>query len=92
MDYAAVANPPAVARGESQIPVAVSISVLILGGREDNMPSKVPQSHNQKKKGKSIQERRAEKRAKKAGLGSPGLRLGTGNDRSGASGGQGSHS
>ena len=57
------------------------------------MPSKVPQSHNQKKKkGKSIQERRAEKRAKKAGLGSPGLRLSSGSDRSGASGGQGSHS
>jgi hypothetical protein len=57
------------------------------------MPSKVPQSHNQKKKGKSIQERRAEKRAKKAGLDSPGLRLSSGSDKSGgASGGRGSHS
>jgi hypothetical protein len=56
------------------------------------MPSKVPQSHNQKKKGKSIQERRAEKRAKKAGLGSPGLRLSPGTDRSGAPGGRGGHS
>lgn len=55
------------------------------------MPSKVPQSHNQKKKGKSIQERRAEKRAKKAGLGSPGLRINPGSDRSSGSGGQGSH-
>ncbi len=53
------------------------------------MPSKVPQSHNQKKKGKTIQERRAEKRAKKAGLGSLGLRLSSGTDRSSASGGQG---
>ncbi len=40
------------------------------------MPSKVPQGHNQKKKGKSIQERRADKRAKKAGL-TTGLHLGT---------------
>jgi hypothetical protein len=56
------------------------------------MPSKVPQSHNQKKKGKSIQERRAEKRAKKAGLASPGLRLNPGSDRPGASGGRGGHS
>jgi hypothetical protein len=56
------------------------------------MPSKVPQSHNQKKKGKSIQEKRAEKRAKKAGLGSPGLRLSPGSERSSPSGGQGSHS
>jgi hypothetical protein len=55
------------------------------------MPSKVPQSHNLKKKGKSIQERRAEKRAKKAGLGTTGLRLSTGNDRAGPSGSQGSH-
>jgi hypothetical protein len=55
------------------------------------MPSKVPQSHNQKKKGKSIQERRAEKRAKKAGLGSPGLRISSGGDRTGTSGSQGSH-
>lgn len=47
------------------------------------MPSKVPQSHNQKKKGKSIQEKRAEKRAKKTGLESPGLRLNTASDRSG---------
>lgn len=56
------------------------------------MPSKVPQSHNQKKKGKSIQERRAEKRAKKAGLGSAGLRLSSGNDRPSSSGSQGGHS
>ena len=55
------------------------------------MPSKVPQAHNQKKKGKSIQERRAQKRAKKAGVGSPGLRLSPGHDRTGASGGQASH-
>ena len=54
------------------------------------MPSKVPQSHNQKKKGKSIQEKRAEKRAKKAGLGSPGLRL-PGTDRSSGPGGHASH-
>jgi hypothetical protein len=56
------------------------------------MPNKVPQSHNQKKKGKSIQERRAEKKVKKAGLGSRGLRLSPGGDRPGASGSQGSHS
>jgi hypothetical protein len=53
------------------------------------MPSKVPQQHNQKKKGKSIQEKRAEKRAKKSGLGSPGLRIASGGDRSA---GQGGHS
>lgn len=56
------------------------------------MPSKVPQSHNQKKKGKSIQEKRAEKRAKKAGLGSPGLRISSGGDQSSASRGPGGHS
>jgi hypothetical protein len=55
------------------------------------MPSKVPQPHNQKRKGKSIQERRAEKRAKKAGLGPAGLRLSPGSDRTGASGGHGTH-
>lgn len=55
------------------------------------MPSKVPQSHNQKKKGKSIQEKRAEKRAKKAGLGSAGLRLSSGGNPSNPSGGQGNH-
>ena len=55
------------------------------------MPSKVPQSHNQKKKGKSIQERRAAKRAKKAGIESPGLRLSSGTDRPGTSGGHGGH-
>jgi hypothetical protein len=49
------------------------------------MPGKVPQPHNQKKKGKSVQERRAEKRAKKAGLSTPGLRLTGGGDRTGAS-------
>ena len=56
------------------------------------MPGKVPQAHNQKKKGKSIQERRAEKKAKKAGIEHPGLRLGTGSDRPHTAGGQGSHS
>ncbi|HET6914592.1 MAG TPA: hypothetical protein VFH56_00730 [Acidimicrobiales bacterium] len=56
------------------------------------MPSKVPQSHNQKKKGKSIQERRAAKRAKKAGIESPGLRLNSGADRPGTPGGHGGHS
>ena len=55
------------------------------------MPGKVPQAHNQKKKGKSIQERRAEKRAKKAGTESPGLRLSTGNDRPGSTGAHTSH-
>lgn len=45
------------------------------------MPSKVPQSHNQKKKGKSLQERRAAKKAKKAGTASPGHRLHTGSAR-----------
>ena len=39
------------------------------------MPGKVPQRHNQKKKGKSVQEKRAEKRAKKAGLTGSGLHL-----------------
>jgi len=56
------------------------------------MPSKVPQSHNQKKKGKSIQEKRAAKRAKRAGIESPGLRLNSGSDRTAASGGHGGHS
>ena len=55
------------------------------------MPSKVPQPHNQKKKGKSIQERRTEKRARKAGLGSPGLRLSPGSDRTSGSGAHRSH-
>jgi hypothetical protein len=54
------------------------------------MPGKVPQPHNQKKKGKSIQERRAEKRLKKAGSGATGIRLSSGSDRTGASHG-GSH-
>lgn len=66
--------------------------VVTLVTGEEAMPSKVPQSHNQKKKGKSIQEKRAEKRAKKAGLGSPGLRLGPGSDRPNAPGGHGGHS
>ena len=30
------------------------------------MPGKIPQQHNQKKKGKSLKEKRAEKRAKHA--------------------------
>jgi hypothetical protein len=45
------------------------------------MPGKVPQPHNQKKKGRSVQEKRAEKRAKKAGLTGSGLRLTGGGDR-----------
>jgi hypothetical protein len=55
------------------------------------MPGKVPQRHNQKKKGKSVQEKRAEKRAKKAGLTTPGLHLTGGGDRPGPSHSAGSH-
>ena len=76
---------------KSEIPLAVAFRVVILAAGEEDMPSKVPQSRNQKKKGKSIQERRAEKKAKKAGLGSPGLRVSSGSDRPGTAGGQGSH-
>ena len=55
------------------------------------MPGKVPQPHNQKKKGKSIQERRAEKRLKKAAGGASGLRLPPSADRPGASHTTGGH-
>lgn len=65
--------------------------VIALDAGEVDMPSKVPQSHNEKKKGKSIQEKRAEKRAKKAGLASPGLRLSSGDDRFGTPGAQARH-
>lgn len=74
-----------------QISLAPEIPRRSIGLREGHMPSKVPQSHNQKKKGKSIQERRAAKRAKKAGIESPGLRLSSGTDRPGTSGGHGGH-
>lgn len=53
------------------------------------MPGKVPQGHNQKKKGRSIQEKRAEKRAKKAGNAASGLRLGS--DRASAPHSPGTH-
>lgn len=53
------------------------------------MPGKVPQPRNQKKKGKSVQERRADKRAKKAGLAAPGLRLKTNGDGSATTHGPG---
>jgi hypothetical protein len=46
------------------------------------MPGKVPQPHNQKKKGRSVQEKRAQKRAKKAGLSTPGIRIPGSADRS----------
>jgi hypothetical protein len=55
------------------------------------MPGKVPQPHNQKKKGRSVQEKRAEKRAKKVGLTAPGLRLTGGGDRTGTSRSPGGH-
>jgi hypothetical protein len=55
------------------------------------MPGKVPQPHNQKKKGKSVQEKRAEKRAKKTGLATPGLHLTGGGDRTVTSHGPGGH-
>ena len=55
------------------------------------MPGKVPQPHNQKKKGKSIQERRAEKRLKKAGSGAAGIRLPSGSERSGTTHGGSGH-
>ena len=55
------------------------------------MPGKVPQPHNQKKKGKSIQEKRADKRAKKAGLAAPRTRLTTNGDRTGTTHGSGGH-
>jgi hypothetical protein len=55
------------------------------------MPGKVPQPHNQKKKGRSVQEKRAEKRAKKAGHSTPGLRLTGGGDRTVPSHNSGGH-
>jgi hypothetical protein len=55
------------------------------------MPGKVPQPHNQKKKGRSVQEKRAEKRAKKAGHTTSGLRLTGGGDRAGTSHSPGGH-
>jgi hypothetical protein len=55
------------------------------------MPGKVPQPHNQKKKGRSVQEKRAEKRARKAGLTAPGLHLTGGDDRTGTSHSRGGH-
>jgi hypothetical protein len=55
------------------------------------MPGKVPQPHNQKKKGRSVQEKRAEKRAKKAGLTTQGLRLTGGGDRTVTSHSPGGH-
>lgn len=58
---------------------------------EDDMPAKVPQPHNQKKKGRSVQEKRAEKRAKKGGLTTQGLRLTGGGGQTGTSHRPGGH-
>jgi hypothetical protein len=58
-----------------ELSAAPHICGVGLDVREDVMPGKVPQPHNRKKKGRSVQEKRAEKQAKKAGLTEPGLRL-----------------
>jgi hypothetical protein len=55
------------------------------------MPDKVPHPHNQKKKGRSVQEKRAEKRAKKAEGTAPGLRLTGGGVRTVTSHSPGGH-